>query len=184
MRIVYTFLLTGVFLTFFDTLPLHAHNSESITITTYYPSPVGVYRTLRLFPVSSEKYVPPCEDNNEGFLYYNDIEEDDNQHRLMLCQETVAGTFQWRPVGEYYRAQQGGVSELTLTKIQQRLSTIEEEIEQIMRSYKTRQISEDKAKEMLRVLAKEEMALQNTIDYQAEQVVDSFFRGIKREEKK
>lgn len=42
---------------------------ESITITTYYPSPTGVYKQLKLAPQSS----PPsaCDSNARGTMYYN-----------------------------------------------------------------------------------------------------------------
>jgi len=51
---------------------------ESVTITTYYPSPYGVYNELRLYPNAS----PPstCDINNEGAMYY-----DSSIHNLKVC---------------------------------------------------------------------------------------------------
>ncbi|MFH1230276.1 MAG: tail fiber domain-containing protein [Planctomycetota bacterium] len=42
---------------------------ESITITTYYPSPYGVYNELQLYPHSSP--VTPCNNTTRGTMYYN-----------------------------------------------------------------------------------------------------------------
>lgn len=52
--------------------------AEELTITTYYPSPNGVYKTLRLFP--SAISMPPC---NEGELTYNNVSG--QQRGLYFC---------------------------------------------------------------------------------------------------
>jgi len=48
---------------------------ETITITTYYPSPFGVYKCLRLAPYSNCGKNPgpcgDCDDNSEGTMCYN-----------------------------------------------------------------------------------------------------------------
>jgi len=49
---------------------------ETITITTYYPSPYGVYSTLRLVP----REPPVCDDNQKGLIYF-----DDNTDLLRVC---------------------------------------------------------------------------------------------------
>lgn len=59
---------------------------ESITITTYYPSPYGVYNTLRLYP--NNEIVPNASCSNEGELHY-----DISEHTLYVCSGTPA---QWR----------------------------------------------------------------------------------------
>jgi len=41
---------------------------EKITITTYYPSPYGVYNTMRLFPSTRQTHAEPCQD---GEMYYD-----------------------------------------------------------------------------------------------------------------
>jgi hypothetical protein len=65
-----------------------AAQTESITITTYYPAPYGVYQNLRLFPST----VPAtCE---EGNMYY-----DSGTHQIMLCRQTSPNNFQWQPIG-------------------------------------------------------------------------------------
>lgn len=57
-----------------------AFPQENITITTYYPSPMGVYENLRFFPTTA---VPACDANNEGVTYY-----DNNTNLLMVCRQT------------------------------------------------------------------------------------------------
>lgn len=43
--------------------------AEDITITTYYPSPYGVYNELQLYPHTSA--VTPCDAAHIGTMYYN-----------------------------------------------------------------------------------------------------------------
>ena len=45
--------------------------TESLTITTYYPSPYGVYRNLKLNPTAEEPTGPAL---SRGVMYYNDSE--------------------------------------------------------------------------------------------------------------
>ena len=67
--------------------PLFAQDqSEQITITTYYPSPFGVYRTLRLFPLTT---APTCSTaDHAGTMYY------DSAGTLNVCNGSA-----WRSVG-------------------------------------------------------------------------------------
>lgn len=63
---------------------------ESLTITTYYPAPFGVYQNLRLFPTTT---VPTCAAaNDEGVMYYDDTA---NVNQLMVCRETAPGVYGW-----------------------------------------------------------------------------------------
>jgi len=57
-----------------------AFSQETITVTTYYPSPSGVYENLRFFPTTA---VPACDANNEGITYY-----DNTTNLLMVCRQT------------------------------------------------------------------------------------------------
>jgi len=50
--------------------------AETVTITTYYPAPYGVYQQLRLYPVSNGASGIGQACTNEGEMYYDD---DDNQ---------------------------------------------------------------------------------------------------------
>ena len=53
----------------FLALPCISLADETLTITTYYPSPYGVYNELRLFP-----HTPPtvnCDSSQVGLLYYD-----------------------------------------------------------------------------------------------------------------
>lgn len=65
---------------------------ESLTITTYYPSPQGVYKQLKLYPHN----VPPaCNAANEGWMYYNNITS-----TFEVCTD-VSGVFAYRQSGLY-----------------------------------------------------------------------------------
>jgi hypothetical protein len=65
---------------------------ESLTITTYYPSPYGVYRALKLFPTTPAPY--PCDSTNEGTLYYDSAFNTTRQ-----CVRDSATTYNWVNVG-------------------------------------------------------------------------------------
>ncbi|MDP2923510.1 MAG: hypothetical protein Q8O30_07340 [Candidatus Omnitrophota bacterium] len=67
--------------------PAFCQQTESITITTYYPAPFGVYGNLRLFPTTT---IPACNANNEGVMYYDDRL---TVNQLMVCRETTPGTY-------------------------------------------------------------------------------------------
>ncbi|MDD5236954.1 MAG: hypothetical protein PHU91_04765 [Candidatus Omnitrophica bacterium] len=43
--------------------------SEQITLTTYYPSPYGVYKTLRIYPADAAPQT--CDSNGQGLMYYS-----------------------------------------------------------------------------------------------------------------
>lgn len=60
---------------------------ESITLTTYYPSPYGVYSEMRLYPKASAT----CDGNQRGLMYY-----DDDADEFRVCAGTPAD---WVPVG-------------------------------------------------------------------------------------
>jgi hypothetical protein len=65
-------------------LSVTARSQETITITTYYPAPYGVYRHLRLSPTDS---APNCDSNNRGTMYYADTED-----TLKIC-TTLDGAY-------------------------------------------------------------------------------------------
>jgi len=58
---------------------------ETVTITTYYPSPYGVYNVLRLYPLITAP--ASC---SEGELYFDSI-----SHSLLYCNNVGA----WQPLG-------------------------------------------------------------------------------------
>jgi len=72
-----------------------SYAQESITISTYYPSPFGVYRVLRLFPGARPTLVP-CE---EGSLYY-DNGGTGNSPGLYVCDATA----NWQVYGGFWLA--------------------------------------------------------------------------------
>lgn len=53
---------------------------ESITVTTYYPSPYGVYSEMRLYPKAPPPVATVCDSTQEGLMYY-----DSSAHALMVC---------------------------------------------------------------------------------------------------
>lgn len=54
---------------------------ETFTITTYYPSPYGVYKTLRLYPTDD---ILPTVSCNNGEMYY-----DNSENKFYGCSNTV-----------------------------------------------------------------------------------------------
>jgi hypothetical protein len=73
----------SILILFFLISPLITHSQETITITTYYPAPYGVYRHVRLFPTTT---VPACDSNNEGVMYY-----DSDEDALKVCTSDGSG---------------------------------------------------------------------------------------------
>jgi hypothetical protein len=67
--------------------------TESITFTTYYPSPYGVYKNLRIYPSSGTGLGGTC--SNEGEMYY-----DQTARSLFICSGTPStSTLTWTAVG-------------------------------------------------------------------------------------
>ena len=58
--------------------------AETVTITTYYPAPYGVYNVLKLFPIAAPA---AC---TEGEMYFNST-----SHNLFYCNNTLA----WQSLG-------------------------------------------------------------------------------------
>lgn len=84
------FLLTVLFILFFSHFSFSANQ---ITITTYYPSPYGIYKELRLNPIPTAQK-PNCDDTLKGSLYY-----DQDKDTLFVCsQDPSSGNTDWVPV--------------------------------------------------------------------------------------
>ena len=67
--------------------------ADQITITTYYPSPYGVYKELRLNPIPTASQ-PPCNNNLKGTMYY-----DKDKDSLYVCsKDPTSGNTGWIPV--------------------------------------------------------------------------------------
>ncbi len=64
---------------------------ESISITTYYPSPYGVYNEMRLYPHSIP--ITSCDSTTEGTMFYNDSAQE-----LQVC--TASGL--WKSGGGFW----------------------------------------------------------------------------------
>lgn len=63
--------------------------AETITIDTYYPSPYGVYKTLRLLPHDDVDPSGSCA--NKGELYF-----DDSDNLMYYCDGAI-----WTPFGSF-----------------------------------------------------------------------------------
>lgn len=64
----------------FVVLPILCYGAEeSITVTTYYPSPYGVYSEMRLYP-KPESQATACGQDQEGLMFY-----DKDRHALKVC---------------------------------------------------------------------------------------------------
>ncbi len=57
--------------------------AEQITLSAYYPSPMGDYQTVRLVPTAAAS-MPTCSATVEGSLYY-----DQDQNRILFCNGTA-----------------------------------------------------------------------------------------------
>lgn len=81
-----------LFLLACTSLCLAQTNEESITITTYYPSPYGVYTILRLYPNTDAGLAPDasCSSNEEGAMSY-----DSDSKQVLVCVND-AGVYSWR----------------------------------------------------------------------------------------
>ncbi len=73
----------------FSSLPVTVFSQETLTITTYYPSPSGVYKELKLQPQTTPP--SPCNSSNsEGKMYY-----DRGNHTVYICTDTGGGSYSW-----------------------------------------------------------------------------------------
>jgi hypothetical protein len=102
-----------VFLILFCAHPaLVLARDENITLTTYYPSPVGVYKQLRLAPQTS----PPASPCQPGTLYYNGTTQ-----LITMCNngptwQAVGGGGLWALNGaDIYKTNTGNVGIGTMT---------------------------------------------------------------------
>jgi len=81
------FLFTFLFLLTFFSYAYSQIGNETITITTYYPSPYGVYKNLEMYP-SDE----PTVGVKPGVMYFNKY----NDTLLIYVNDTA----EWQPVGK------------------------------------------------------------------------------------
>lgn len=72
---------------------------ESITVTTYYPSPYGVYNEMQLYPHNDP--VGSCSSSRDEGLMYYDLDE----HTLKVCMcknPPACSTYGWSPASGYW----------------------------------------------------------------------------------
>ena len=88
-------IISAFFIIFFSYFSAFGQN-EIVTISTYYPSPVGVYRNLRLFPIAAEPASACDSAGEEGTMYY-----DNGTNQVQICRQTgtAPDTFAWFPIG-------------------------------------------------------------------------------------
>jgi len=67
-----------------------AQTTEEITITTYYPSPYGVYKEMRLYPNNTPS---TCNANNVGAMYYDSAS---SPAKTKVCKQTGSATYAWQ----------------------------------------------------------------------------------------
>jgi hypothetical protein len=85
------FSLAGLVLSGLIFLPLaFSQTNETLIISTYYPSPYGVYNELRLYPKATLS-ASPCSDLYEGTMYY-----DKDTQELRVC--NGIGGWGWKSI--------------------------------------------------------------------------------------
>lgn len=92
--------LSFAFVLFAILSPIVLAVEESIVLTTYYPSPYGVYNEMRLYP--HHPYATPCDKTQEGLMYYDDSP---TEHALKICMcknPPLCDTFDWMPASGYW----------------------------------------------------------------------------------
>ena len=67
--------------------------SDSISISTYYPSPHGVYKTIKLIPDSTRDPID-CDSSKRGEIYFDDV-----NNQVKVCKEDQSGTWTWSVLG-------------------------------------------------------------------------------------
>lgn len=80
------FLILGVILAMFS---LSFAQTDRLVITSYYPSPMGVYSEVRIVPKAAPSLVCAAATNSEGVMYYSSANQ-----QLAVC-TNMGGTFQW-----------------------------------------------------------------------------------------
>ena len=90
--------LAGIFTLVLLSFSFAQQQNEHLTITTYYPSPFGVYNEERLFPhdtptVTCDGTPNDPSNNREGWMYYSN-----NLHLLLVCHYNQnTGQWGWLP---------------------------------------------------------------------------------------
>ena len=81
-----------VFITMFILSTATICRAEEITLTTYYPSPYGVYSEMRLYPKGSSDCTT---DDHIGIMYYDSTP---NEEGLKVCGQDDSGGYVWQPI--------------------------------------------------------------------------------------
>jgi hypothetical protein len=84
----------------FSAVCAQQNQTESLTVTTYYPAPYGVYKTMRLFPQFSfpqSSFTPGDDCPQEGEVFYRADRQD-----VFICQGTPSSR-KWSFMGSVMR---------------------------------------------------------------------------------
>lgn len=71
-------------------LTAHSQEAEKISIVQYYPSPLGVYKTVRLFPLTADP--GSCDDAHRGEMYFNNATDPAQPY---TCNGTIWIPLEW-----------------------------------------------------------------------------------------
>jgi len=69
--------------------------ADHVTLTTYYPSPFGVYSKLRLHPMDSLPPDPYCNDDDDLGLMYYDNGLNEKVEGVYACLRIAENSFKW-----------------------------------------------------------------------------------------
>jgi len=92
MKKLYFLVVAGLFL--FNLANICLAQEETKVLTTYYPSPLGVYNNLKLYPHQTPPVCSNAYPENEGVVYYSN----DTRNGLYICTDST-GTLEWQLVG-------------------------------------------------------------------------------------
>lgn len=102
-KILYIFLSTFLTIVSCFFLPVVFSAQESITISTYYPAPYGVYKNIRFYPSAT---APVCDSDSEGVTYYNST-----VHLLRGCRMNPAtNVYEWQDFGSHWTLTDGNLT--------------------------------------------------------------------------
>ncbi|MFA5008863.1 MAG: hypothetical protein WC546_06565 [Candidatus Omnitrophota bacterium] len=97
----YLVLIFALGLSFFLNFPAFSQAPETITISTYYPAPYGVFQEIRLFPTPDQPPAnnpPLCTIDEEGTIYYSN-----NRQQVLVCGRDANGNLSWQGIGLWTR---------------------------------------------------------------------------------
>ena len=86
-----------------------AQNSSQLTISTYYPSPYGVYKRLKRIP-SAETDIPACTSEIAGDMFLNQ-----DQNQVVICKEKEPSVWEWDVMGAISETEKYNAEDFCIT---------------------------------------------------------------------